>query len=233
MENAESVGPPLSEELAAGLAHEIRNQLNSLHIHLGVLQRDLTQLPADGTARIAAELSGIARALSAIEDFLADFLLYARPQALRPEPADVRALVQELVAFLAPEAAARGITLSANVTDAPERAELDTAQMKRALLNLVLNAIQATPSGGRVELACGTAPEGWTLAVRDSGPGLPPHVRERLFSPFVSGGSGAGLGLAIARQIVAAHGGKIDVQSAARRGTELRLTLPQRLAHHA
>jgi signal transduction histidine kinase len=231
MENAASLGPPLSEELAAGLAHEIRNQLNSLHIHLGVLQRDLTELPANGTTRVAGELTGIARALGAIEDFLADFLLYARPQALHAEPADAPGLVQELIAFLAPEAAARGITLTANVADAPERAELDTAQMKRALLNLVLNAIQATPSGGRVELTCGTAAQSWTLSIRDSGPGLPPHVRERLFSPFVSGGSGAGLGLAIAQQIVVAHGGRIDVQSAARRGTELKLTLP--LSRHA
>jgi signal transduction histidine kinase len=140
--------------------------------------------------------------------------------------------VQELVAFLAPEAAARGITLTANVTDAPEQAELDAAQMKRALLNLVLNGIEATPSGGRVDLTCATASDSWTLSIRDSGPGLPPHVRERLFSPFVSGGGGAGLGLAIAQQIVAAHGGQIDVHSAARRGTELRLTLPCRTSHH-
>jgi signal transduction histidine kinase len=232
MEAAVSLGPPLSEELAAGLAHEIRNQLNSLQCHLGVLQRDLSDLPADATPRITLQLTGIARALGAIEDFLADFLLYARPQALHVEPADARALVQELVAFLAPEAAARGITLTANVADAPEQAALDTAQMKRALLNLVLNGIQATPNGGSVELTCGSVTESWTLSIRDSGPGLPPHVRERLFSPFVSGGSGAGLGLAIAQQIVAAHGGQIEVHSAARRGTELQLTLPRRLPRH-
>ena len=233
MSEAPNTASPLSEELAAGLAHEIRNQLNSLHIHLGILQRDLSTLPTDDTPRVTAELGGMTRALGAIEDFLADFLLYARPQALRAGPADARALVRELIAFLAPEAAARGITLTANVTNAPEQVVLDTAQMKRALLNLVWNGIEATPSGGRVELTCQAGSEGWTLAIRDSGPGLPPHVRERLFSPFISGGSGAGLGLAIAHQIVAAHGGKIEVQSAARRGTELRITLPDHPSRHA
>jgi signal transduction histidine kinase len=226
MDDAPQPAPPLSEELAAGLAHEIRNQLNSLHIHLGILERELADLAAERRPRVTSELAGITRSLSAIEDFLADFLLYARPQAIQGAPADARALVRELVAFLAPEAAARGVALSADVEDAPQQAVIDAVQLKRALLNLVLNGLEATARGGQVEVVSATRPGAWTLTVRDSGPGLPAHVRDRLFSPFVSGGSGAGLGLAIAQRIIGAHGGTIEVRSGKRRGTELSVALP-------
>jgi signal transduction histidine kinase len=232
MEPAHASDPALSEELASGLAHEIRNQLNSLHIHLGILDRELSDLAADKRTHVAAEVAGITRSLSAIDDFLSDFLLYTRPQQIQCAPADARAIVRELVAFLAPEAAARGIALSADVADAPDQAVIDAVQLKRALLNLVLNGLEATPKGGHVEIVSATRPDAWTLTIRDSGPGIPPHVRDRLFSPFVSGGSGAGLGLPIARRIINAHGGSIDASSAARRGTELHVTLPRGARHH-
>lgn len=141
------------------------------------------------------------------------------------EDGDVRALVRELVAFLAPEAQARGIALTANVTAAPPQASFDSAQIKRALLDIVLIGLEAMPPGSGIELVCGSRPPTWTLAVRGA-TALAPAGRERLVGPFVGAAAGARLGLAIARQIITAHGGTLAVHDAGGRGTELRLTLP-------
>jgi signal transduction histidine kinase len=214
MTESDRSGPRLTEELAAGLAHEVRNQLNSLQIHLGVLEQEVSDLAAERAAPVVERVRRMARAVSELDDFLTDFLRLAHPAQLLREPLDLRPLITELASFLTPEFAARGVALVTELAEGVDRASADRPQLRRALLNLVLNALQATPPGGRVTIRADRRPDAVSLTVRDTGAGVPAELRARLFEPFVSGRpGGTGLGLAIAQRAVEQHGGTIELDS--------------------
>ncbi len=217
--------PQIPEDLATGLAHVLRNRLNSLEIDLGILERELQPQQGHGDSVAVARVSRLRRSLTEIGDLLTDFLRYARPEP--PVLADVslRALLADLVAFLTPECASRGVAL---VTSCDEvRLRADATQLKRALLDILLNALDAACAGGSIVLAGGARGGGAQVEVRDGGSGIPAHLRDQVFAPFVSGRpGGTGLGLAIARRTVEAHGGTIAIASGAQGGTTVTLTLP-------
>jgi len=214
MADADHSGPRLTEELAAGLAHEVRNQLNSLQIHLGVLEQEVSELVADAASPIVERVRRMVRAVSELDDFLTDFLRLARPARLAREPIPLHPLITELAAFLAPEFAARGVSLLTELAQDASSVNADRPQLRRALLNLALNALQATPAGGRVIIGTARRAGSVGLSVRDTGQGVPLDLQPRLFEPFVSGRpGGTGLGLAIAQRAVEQHGGTIEVES--------------------
>jgi signal transduction histidine kinase len=211
--------------LGATVAHEVRNPLNAIGMALQRLRDEYRPVedPA-GYVRMVELTQGEVRRLDAIVE---EFLGLARPLALRPagvRPAD---LVRDVAALVEAEARARGVAVAVRAApDLPE-ARLDRDRIAEVLLNLVRNALDAMPGGGRLTLEAGVAGDSLALAVEDSGAGIPPDLLPRIFEPWVTTKTrGLGLGLALARRTVEAHGGRLAVDSAPGRGSRFSLTLP-------
>jgi signal transduction histidine kinase len=157
-----------------------------------------------------------------------EFLALARPPMLKPEPVRVGDLVAETVALIEPEASRIGVRVERRVPEDLPLLTADRDRLKQVLFNLTRNALDAMPDGGTLRLEAAATPRAVTLAVTDSGPGIAPEARARLFEPYyTTKARGLGLGLAIARQIVEAHGGAIDVEAVQGGGSRFRVTLPR------
>jgi len=217
----------LVEVLAAGVAHEVRNPLNALQINVSILEQELAELLPDRSSHAFAVLAKISNELRSLDDFVTEFLRYARPAPPRRERVAVARLVDDLAAFIGPECSRKGVALSRGAGGESLWALADPLQVKHALLNLVLNALQATPAGGQIAIAVGPAPRGVTIAIRDTGEGLPAELLGRAFELFwTTREGGTGLGLPIARRLVEAQGGSLGLASARGQGTTATLTLP-------
>ncbi len=219
-------GPGLVEALAAGIAHEVRNPLNALQINVSILEQELAELLPDRSAHAFAVLDSILHELRSLDGFVTEFLRYARPAAPRLERVAVARLVDDLAAFIGPECSEKGVALARRPGGEGLAALVDPLQLKHALLNLVLNALQATPPGGRIEIGVEAAPGGLVVTIRDSGEGIPAAQLERVFDVFyTTREGGTGLGLPIARRLVAAQGGGLSLACAGGRGTTATVTL--------
>jgi signal transduction histidine kinase len=211
--------------MAATVSHEIRNPLNAISMGLQRLQAEFQPTTEPGEYdRVLALVGGEVRRLNGLVE---EFLALARPPVLKPERIHVGDLVDETVALIEPEARRTGVRLERLVPDALPPLTADRDRLKQVLLNLTRNALEAMPDGGTLRLEATPAPGRLTLAITDSGPGIPPEVRARLFEPYYTTKvKGLGLGLAIAHQIVEAHGGAIDVEPAEGGGSRFRVTVP-------
>lgn len=227
-----SVGPDdraLIETIAAGIAHEVRNPLNALQINLEILREELRELVPDPGQPVYAALAKIANEVASLDHFVAEFLRYARPPRLKLEPVPVRALVGDLITFVAPEFSRRKVALSALLDRGPPVVTADSFQLKHAVLNLLLNALQATPAGGSVEVVLEQAGDELSIDVRDTGEGIAADKLPRVFDVFFTmREGGTGLGLPIARRIVEEHGGRLTLESAPGAGTTARVRVPVR-----
>ena len=208
------------DTMLAGIAHEVRNPLGAMALYAGALAEDLAGRPeAAHVARIRQELSGLSRLVE-------DFLDYARHRPPALEPVEARGLAEEVRELCLPHSEGRGVTLSARGAGA---FQADRHLLRRAALNLVRNAVDASPPGGTVEFSVEVAGGAVALTVLDRGPGLPAEARARLFEPFFTTRSGGtGLGLALARKAALAHGGALVVDDRAGGGTAARLSVPLR-----
>lgn len=216
--------------LAAGLAHEIRNPLSSIRGYATYLTERLKDDPlGHATGQILMEET------ERLDRVLTDLLSLARPRGLEPAPADLAAVLGRVVAVAAPDAAEKGVQLRQSLPEGGAGACVDADRLMQAVLNLVINAIQATPAGGEVEVALeredgpadAGAPGNWRIRVRDTGCGMSAATAAQIFTPyFTTRANGTGLGLAIARQIVEQHGGAISASSLPGRGTTMTIRLP-------
>ena len=156
-----------------------------------------------------------------------DFLRFARVQEVETVPADLAAVVEEVVDFFNPTARAANIEIKTYVPGDLPPVVLDVELFKQVLLNLLLNAQQAMPDGGEVTIQGRTEPGAIFLSVIDTGKGMTPEVTAKIFRPFFSTRpGGTGLGLATTRKIVVAHGGTIEVESEVGRGSKFTVRLP-------
>ena len=214
-------------QLAAGLAHELRNPLTSMKILVqSALSQERGQL--DG-----ADLDVLDDEITRLEQLLQTFLDFARP----PEPAkretSLTELVRHTVELMSRQAQSRGVTLHFEPSTQEITLAADAPQLRQVLLNLLLNAIDAANGQGHVEVELhqrpqsGSPPSEVLIVVRDDGEGLPAQNREHLFEPFFSTKStGIGLGLAICQRIVEAHGGRISAREGVPRGAVFDVVLP-------
>jgi signal transduction histidine kinase len=208
------------EAVLAGIAHEVRNPLGAIELFAGALEQDLRGRPeAHHLARIREELSSLERTVEA-------FLDYARTRPLTVEDLDARLFALEVRELALPMALEHGVELDA----AGEGRVLgDRHALRRAALNLVRNAVEASRGGGRVEIAVSARDGEARVEVRDRGPGLTPDARAHLFQPFFTTKErGTGLGLALARKAAEAHGGTLALAAREGGGTVAVLTLPLR-----
>jgi two-component system, NtrC family, sensor histidine kinase HydH len=209
-------------EIAAGLAHEIRNPLAGVKGALEIV----SARAAAGTPE--AEFTRIAtRELQRLEGLVQEFLDYARPRAPRPRPTEVLTVMRRVAGLLGPQAEHAAVTLDMASADRTETIRIDPEQIEQVLVNVVLNAIQASPRGGCVALRYDVADGRHLITVSDRGAGIPPETRTRIFEPFFTTKErGTGLGLAISQRIVAAHGGDLRVTPRAGGGTIAEIELP-------
>ena len=211
---------------ASGLAHEVRNPLNSIALQLSILERRVAPLPA-GVAGEIKELVGVIREeVKRLDNLVGDFLQFSRSNRVQYRPASLDALVDEVTRLLRPEARAAGVTLRRQrIGDAIPDLRVDPEKVKQVAINLVQNAIEAMPGGGVVTVESGLVEGRALMVVRDTGPGLPEGLD--VFQLFVTTKArGTGLGLSIAQQIVLEHGGEIAAASEPGKGATFTVSLP-------
>jgi signal transduction histidine kinase len=215
--------------LFAGVAHEVKNPLNAMTIHLELLKNKLTAARAGGPAAVMTHVDIIANEIRRLDQVMLGFLKFARPDELRLQPIQLPALISEVVQIVEPEARAAGVTIKVECqTDVPE-IDGDPNMLQQALLNLAINACQAMPGGGTLRFVCRAAANRRVqLDVEDSGVGIQPEHLQKIFDLyFTTKASGSGIGLSMVYRIVQLHDGEIEVQSTPGRGTTFRMLLPQ------
>jgi len=214
---------------ATALAHEIRNPLNSISLTIDYVRTRLA--PADEPRRGEFEtlVASLKSELARLNRLVGDFLSSGQPARLHPRPCDVRAVVRDTAALVEHKAREQAITIELDVADELPPTLADPELLKTCLLNLVLNAFEAMPDGGRLQLAVRLDAGEVLVLVSDTGVGLTPDAVAHALEPYFSTKeAGVGLGLALVRRIVEGHGGTIALDGAPGRGTTVRLRLPLR-----
>ncbi len=210
--------------LCAGLAHEVRNPVNSAKLQLELAARRLRKGPDD--RQLAEPLEKAGQEIDRLTTLLDEFLAFARPPALDARSQDVAAVVRGVVDEHQPLARKKGVALTLEAPAAPMVAEIDGTKIRQIVTSLVCNAIEAASRGGAVSVHDEAGHV--RIRVTDDGPGIPPDVLPRIYEPFFSTkDGGTGMGMSIAHSLVAQHDGTIDVSSSAR-GTVVEVAIPRR-----
>jgi len=211
---------------ASGLAHEVRNPLNSIALQLSIVERRVSPLPASVGGEIKELVGVIRQEVMRLDNLVGDFLQFSRSNRVQYRPTSLDALVDEVMRLLRPEARTAGVTLRRQRIGAPvPDLRVDPEKIKQVVINLVQNGIEAVPEGGHVAVQSGLLDGRALIVVRDDGPGLPEGLD--VFQLFVTTKAhGTGLGLSIAQQIVLEHGGEITAASEPGHGATLTVSLP-------
>jgi signal transduction histidine kinase len=221
----------LLTRLLARFAHEVRNPLSSLDIHVQLLEEDLQEATTQVREKTASRFEIIHGELHRLENIVKHFLSLAGPSSLDLHPVEVAKIISHVSELLRPEAAARGIEIAMKLPGSLPPLAADSAQLTQALVNLVINAIQAVERNGRVQLSASTDEKDdiLTIAVQDTGPGIPADKQSAIFEPFfTTKPEGSGLGLWIVQQIITAHGGFVEVSNVPDGGALFTVHLPLR-----
>lgn len=213
--------------LAAGVAHEIGNPLNSLHIHLQLMERKLREL--DGAAKTDLQQSlEIARSeVHRLDSIVTQFLRAIRPTHPQLRPENLNAIVEEAVRFFTPEIHDRDIVVEQELRADLPLLQLDRDQMKQAFYNVITNALEAIKRRGTLRIRTDLDDTHVVIRFQDTGSGMSAENLSRIFEPyFTTKPSGTGLGLLIVRRIVREHGGELSIESTEGQGLTLTIRLP-------
>lgn len=211
--------------LTGGVAHEIKNPLNAIAVHLEVLR---SRLAGEGLGEWP-EIETIGREITRLDRVVKTFLDFTRPVELRMGEVEMVGLLREIVALVEPSAAQQNIRVALQAEPEQIFLEGDRDLLKQAILNVVVNAVEAMKDGGRIRVTAHRSGPECIIEVEDQGPGIPEEIRDRIFQLYFSTkGKGSGIGLAVAFRVVQLHNGTIDFATELGRGTTFRLRFPAR-----
>jgi signal transduction histidine kinase len=207
-------------EMAAGMAHEIRNPLGGIQLYASLLAKDVAEQPP--SLELVRKISAGVKRLEAL---VSQVLQFTREMTARMIVTDVSDVIDQAIELAAQSLMSRGVTCQAD-GPRPTQSRVDPLLLGQAVLNLVLNAAEAMEPGGTVSVRWGNLDNRLKIEVRDIGPGIPPNVMDKLFNPFfTTKDNGTGLGLAIVHRVVEAHDGTIVVSNVEPHGARFELWL--------
>jgi signal transduction histidine kinase len=230
--------------LVGGLAHEIRNPLSTIRLNMELLAEDFAAEDPESPTRhrdrrARAKIDLVRQECDRLQKLLGDFLDFARQESLVLEPGNLNSELEQLLDFFAPRAAEAGVELVRYLDPELPAVRLDRETFRSAVLNLLLNAVQAMEAvqaleaaqamdgGGQLVVRTRAAGLGVLLELIDTGPGMNAETLGKIFQAFyTTKQGGSGLGLPTARKIIEAHGGTIDIETAPGRGTKVTIWLP-------
>src|SRR5205809_714023 len=217
-----------SGRLTRGVAHEVKNPINAIVLHLQLLQNKLQQTDPD-TLRHMDIIGNEIHRLDRVVQILVDF---TRPRDLHLEEADLRELLEDVATLAAPDAAQHSVALTRELPPDPLFVKVDADFLKQAILNVVLNSVQAMPKGGTLAVSARREGEIVITEIQDQGSGIPAEIQDKIFELyFTTKKGGSGIGLAQTYQIMQWHYGSLDFESVMGEGTKFRLRLPLAEAH--
>lgn len=215
--------------LSAGIAHEIGNPLNSINIHLDLLEKDLRGVAGDKKEGVLKTLSVIREETKRLDKIIKDFLAATRSKQLQVKMVDINKVIESVCFFLKPEFERKQANLVLNLDEHMQPALFDEERIKQMLINIIKNSIEAIDEKGLVEIETHIKEKLLCISVKDDGCGIPENDVDRIFEAYyTTKDSGAGLGLMIVYNIVRDHGGRIEVRSREGQGTELNILFPLR-----
>jgi signal transduction histidine kinase len=218
--------------LVGGLAHEIRNPLSTIRLNMELLAEDFAETDSDSPTkqrdrRARAKIELVRQECDRLQKLLGDFLDFARQESLAPEPGNLNEELGQLLDFFAIRAHEAGVEVVRYLDPELPSVRLDRETFRSAILNLLLNAVQAMEAGGQLVIRTRAAGLGVLVELIDTGPGMDAETLGKVFRAFyTTKQGGSGLGLPTARKIIEAHGGTIDVESTPGRGTKVTIWLP-------
>jgi two-component system, sporulation sensor kinase E len=213
--------------LAAGVAHEIGNPLNSLHIHLQLMERTVQKLDDGEKADLEQSIEVARSEVNRLDSIVTQFLKAIRPSRPQLRPENVNTIVEEAVRFFTPELQDREIVVEQELRSDLPLLQLDRDQMKQAFYNMIKNSLEAIHRHGRLRIRTDLDDTHVVLQFIDTGGGMSAENLSRVFEPyFTTKPSGTGLGLLIVRRIVREHGGELSIESSEGKGLTLTIRLP-------
>ncbi len=221
-------------QLAASVAHEINNPIAGV-LNLSMLMQRILKddgIPRDRVQEFRLYLAQVASETARVGHIVSDLLAFSRRPKPQRGPADVNAIVRSTLSLVGHKMELADIRTEADIAEDLPRVSCDASQIQQVVMNLVLNAAEATAAGGTVSVSTRPSRDGGAvvLEVRDAGAGIPPEILPRIFDPFFStkeDGKSTGLGLAVVYGIVHAHGGDVEVESRVGEGSTFRVTIPR------
>lgn len=211
-------------KLTSGVAHEIKNPLNAMVIHVALLRERLSR----ASPETQASLDTLEREIRRLDQVIQGFLRFTRPEDLQLTSIPLRELFDQVERLVSAEAKAAGIEISTEVPEELPPIYGDRELLQQVFLNLVRNAEEAMPQGGRVELVAARVDEGLEIVIADSGVGIEPELLDKIFDLYVTTKSkGSGIGLSMVYRIVQLHGGEITVESQKGEGARFTIRLPE------
>ncbi len=213
--------------LAAGVAHEIGNPLNSLHIHLQLMQRTVQKLHDGAKGELQQSIDVARSEVDRLDSIVTQFLRAIRPSRPQFRPENLNTIIEEAVRFFAPEIQDRDIVVEQELRSDLPLLQLDRDQMKQAFYNVIKNSVEAMKRHGRLRIRTDVDDTHVVIRFADTGGGMSAENLSRVFEPyFTTKPSGTGLGLLIVRRIVREHGGELSIESGQGKGLTLTIRLP-------
>lgn len=213
--------------LAAGVAHEIGNPLNSLHIHLQLMERKVRELDDNAKAELQDSIDVARSEIGRLDSIVTQFLRAIRPSRPQLHPENVNTIVEEAVRFFAPEIRDRDVVVEQELRSDLPLLQIDRDQMKQAFYNVIKNSLEAMKRRGSLRIHTDMDDKHVLISFIDSGGGMSPEDLSRVFEPyFTTKPFGTGLGLLIVRRIVREHGGELSIESSQGQGLTLTIRLP-------
>jgi len=227
-ETLESERTAALQLLAAGVAHEIGNPLNSLTIHLQLLERRLHKHPMAEQEKLLQPLKIAQEEIKRLDTIVTQFLHALRPAPLARTPSNLNTLIRESSEILRPELNSRNIHLQLELSAGLPALTIDQNQLKQAFFNIIKNACEAMKQGGTLTIRTQADDQWVNLIFADTGDGMSQETMARIFEPyFTTKNNGSGLGLMITQRIIQAHGGEVSLASSAGHGLKITIRLPR------